>query len=108
MTLGARGGGRPFSFVSVCHAPSASRWRLITARIISPSNVMSGPISHIAELSAEILEHILWYLSGQDIIKMEAVRIPQPPEEGLLIACLCDLGQPILPGSHSKFEHPSL
>lgn len=68
---------------------------------------MSGSIPYIAELSAEILEHILWYLSGQDIIKMEAVRIPPPPEGGLLIAYLCDLGQPILPGSHSRFEHPS-
>lgn len=51
---------------------------LITARIISLSNIMSGSMSHIGELPAEILEHILWYLSGQDIIKMEAVRIPPP------------------------------
>jgi hypothetical protein len=36
---------------------------------------MSTSISSLSELPAEILEHVLLYLPGQDIIKMETVCV---------------------------------
>jgi len=35
---------------------------------------MSTPVPRLTGLPAEILEHVLLHLPGQDIIKMEVVR----------------------------------
>jgi len=48
---------------------------------------MSAPALHLAELPTETLEHVLLYLPGQDIVKMEEVRrLPPTPREALLIS----------------------
>ena len=69
---------------------------------------MSPSAPHLAELPTETLEHVLLYLPGQDIVKMEAVqRLPLIPPESSLIFVLYDLGQPTLPGPYSQLAYPS-
>jgi len=54
------------------------------------TNIMSAPISCLAELPTEILEQILLHLPGQDIIKMEAVQciVVIPDDPALTLRCM--------------------
>jgi len=49
---------------------------------------MSAPAPHLTGLPAEILEHVLLHLPGQDIIKIEVVRRSfADPRKSLLTCC---------------------
>ena len=51
-------------------------------------NTMSVKIFHLTELPIEVLEQILLYLPGEDIIKMEAVRcVIAIPHDSILTFC---------------------
>ena len=52
-----------------------------TASDNSETGTMSASISHLTELPIEILEQILLHLPGQDIIKMDTVRVTANPTQ---------------------------
>jgi len=63
---------------------------------------------NLTELSIEILERILLYSPGQDVVKMEAVRNVAANCRGSFVdLALYDLGQPILPKPDLQLAHPS-
>jgi hypothetical protein len=49
----------------------------LNASMATVPNIMSTPISPLAGIPTEVLEHALLYLPGQDIIRTEAVRMSQ-------------------------------
>lgn len=63
---------------------------------------MSASATHLAGLPTEILEYALLFLPGQDIIKMEAVRILRTVDRTIIVErILYDLGQPTVLGPYS-------
>jgi len=77
--------------VGECQRGSRGRVSLIErGRLFSllPLILMSAPAHHLTELPIEILEKILLYLPGQDIIKMEAVRAVSSNSVRCLTLCL--------------------
>jgi len=83
---------RPVGFVGVCLPRSADAELPSTATSVNlSSNVMSAPVPHLTGLPAEILEHVLLRLPGQDIVKVEAVRRSFANPRKLLLTCCCTI-----------------
>ena len=82
------GGATDTGFVRGASAQAKIRWfsgeygmswkdRSLTLSIVHPVCVpitMTAPVSHLTGLPVETLEQISLHLSGQDIIRIEAVR----------------------------------
>jgi len=83
---------RPVGFVGVCLPHSAGAELLLTPTSANlSSNVMSASVPRLTGLPAEILEHILLRLPGQDIVKMEAVRRSFANPRKSLLTCCCTI-----------------